>query len=288
MSNRITINLNRDPTRAAGAALRAVAYLWFLAAVIGQWIFVYYIVSFYGGSAVQGDMEAWNKIIPHAYIAGATAGNIAIAAHLFLAAIIIVGGPLQLMLGAIITAGGPLRTPLIQTSARYFHHWNGRLYIPTVIVASLTGLYMIWIRGTAGGFIQHVGLSLDGVFIIIFAVIALRYAIARKIATHRRWALRLFMVVSGVWFIRVGWGLWFFLSSGPLGEVLEGYQGSFSIFQSFASYLLPLGVLELYLHVQDHGDALGKFVMAGGLIVLTVLMSAGIIMATRVMWLPLL
>ena len=200
---------HRDPTRIAGftlgpdKALKASARLWFLVAVIGQWIFVYYVVAFYGGAAVQGDLEAWNKAIPHAYIAGATAGNVAIATHLFLAVIIIVGGPLQLMLGAILTGDGPRQlNSKIRAYAAPFHHWNGRIYIPTVIITSLAGLYMIWIRGTVGGLVQHVGISLDGVLIILFAAIALRYAIARDIAIHRRWALRLFLVVSGVWFIR--------------------------------------------------------------------------------------
>ena len=50
---------------------------------------------------------------------------------------------------------------------------------------------------------NDIGVSLNGVLIMIFAEIALRYARARKIAVHRRWALRTFMVVSGVRFLRV-------------------------------------------------------------------------------------
>ena len=192
------------------------------------------------------------------------------------------------MLGAILTGDGPRQlNSKIRAYAAPFHHWNGRIYIPTVIITSLAGLYMIWIRGTVGGLVQHVGISLDGVLIILFAAIALRYAIARDIAIHRRWALRLFLVVSGVWFIRVGWGLWFFLESAPLGYDLERFQGAFSIFQSFASYLLPLAVLELYLRTQDRAGARGKFVMAGGLLVLTVAMGIGIFSAATIMWLPL-
>jgi hypothetical protein len=67
----------------ADTALKAAARLWFRVAVIGQWVFVYFIVSFYGGTAVQGDFEAWNKILPHGYIAGDTVGNLFLAAHLF-------------------------------------------------------------------------------------------------------------------------------------------------------------------------------------------------------------
>ncbi|MBI2969669.1 MAG: hypothetical protein HYY36_02895, partial [Gammaproteobacteria bacterium] len=44
---------------AADTALKAAARFWFVTAVAGQWIFVYYIVSFYGGAAAQGNLAAW-------------------------------------------------------------------------------------------------------------------------------------------------------------------------------------------------------------------------------------
>ncbi len=59
---------------AADKALKGSAVFWFLTAVIGQWIFVLYIVAFYGGSAVQGDFEAWSKVLPVGIIAGDTMG----------------------------------------------------------------------------------------------------------------------------------------------------------------------------------------------------------------------
>ena len=79
----------------ADKTLKTAATFWFLVAVLGQWVFVYYIVTFYGNSAVQGDFEAWNKVLPHGIIPGDTMGNVAIAMHLFLAAVITVGGPLH-------------------------------------------------------------------------------------------------------------------------------------------------------------------------------------------------
>ena len=179
---------------AAETALKASAGLWFLVAVIGQWIFVYYIVAFYGGSAMRGDFEAWKKVLPQGIIAGDTMGNIALAAHLFLAAIITVGGPLQLI-------------PQVRARAPTFHHWNGRVYLLAAFVASISGLYMVWTRGAVGGMIMHISISINAILILICAAMALRFAIARDIATHRRWALRLFLVVSGVWFRRGAWKL---------------------------------------------------------------------------------
>ncbi len=292
MTDSITDVSPRYPATVAGfrlgpdTALKAAARLWFLVAVIGQWVFVYYILAFYGGSAVRGDLAAWNKVLPHGIIAGDTLGNVAIATHLLLAAIITVGGPLQLVLGAIITGGGPPQlTPKFRAGARPFHHWNGRIYMLTAFAISLVGLYMVLTRGVIGGAAQHVSISLNAVLIMICAAMALRHALAREIGTHRRWALRLFIVVSGVWFFRVGLMLWFFLTGG-IGVDFETFTGPFLTILGFAQYLLPLAILELYLRTRDRAGAPGKLAMAGGLFVVTGLMGLGIFMATMGMWLP--
>ncbi|MCI0723258.1 MAG: hypothetical protein L0338_30495 [Acidobacteria bacterium] len=43
---------------------------------------------------------------------------------------------------------------------------------------------------------------------------------------------------------------------------------------------------EIYLRTQDRAGPLGRFPMAGGLLVLTAAMGVGIFMATMFMWLP--
>jgi hypothetical protein len=262
-----------DLNSVADKALKFATRCWFVMAVIGQWMFAYYVAAFYGGAAARGDLPAWNKVMPHAYVPGHSMGNAAIAMHLFLAVIIIVGGPLQLI-------------PRIRSYAPAFHRWNGRVYMPAVFLTSLAGLYMIWGRGTVGDLIQHVGISLDAVLIMLFAGLALRYALARQITTHRRWALRLFMVVNGVWFFRVGLMLWIFVNQGPAGFDPKTFSGPFLNFWSFADYLLPLAVLEIYLRVKERSSVTGRFAMAAGLLVLTIAMGIGIAVATMGMWLP--
>ncbi|MCH8861246.1 MAG: DUF2306 domain-containing protein [Proteobacteria bacterium] len=271
---------HRDSVRVADKALKTAARLWFLVAVIGQWIFVYYVMFFYGAAAAQGDSEALRQI------PGDSAGNFAMAMHLILAVIIMVGGPLQLVLGAIISGDGPRQlTPQIQTRVRSVHYWNGRIYLLTAVATSIAGLYMIWTRGTVGGAVGEIGISLDAVLIIICAAMVLRYALAREIVTHRRWALRLFMVVSAVWFFRVGLWLWVFLTGG-IGVDFKTFTGPFLTFLFFAQYLLPLAVLELYIRTQDRAGAFGKFAMAAGLFVLTAFMGVGIFAAATMSWLP--
>lgn len=257
----------------ADTALKSSVTFWFLVAVIGQLVFVLYIILFYGGSALRGNLEAWSKVLPHGIIPGDTTGNIALAMHLALAAIITIGGPLQLL-------------PQIRKHAPSFHRWNGRIYLLTAGVASITGVYMVWFRGGVGSIVQHIGISLNAVLILICVAMALRFALARNFAVHRRWALRLFLLVSGVWFFRVGLFLWLIINQGPAGFDPETFQGPFLSFLSFAQYLVPLAVLELYLRTQDRGGSRSFIVMAAGLVVLTVAMGVGIFGATMGLWLP--
>lgn len=269
-----TIVLSRSvsPSISAEKALSIAARLWFVVAVAGQWMFAYYIAALYGGSALRGDWTAWQKRMGHGQ-GPAALGNAAMAVHLFLAGVILLGGPLQLI-------------PQLRRRLPKFHRWNGRLYVLALFIATIAALYMVWFRGTVGDFPQHIGVSLDAVLIMIFAVAAVRYAIARDFKTHRRWALRLFIVVNGVWFFRVGMMLWLVINRGPAGFDPKTFTGPFLTFWSFANYLLPLAILEFYLRATDRSSSSARFAMAAGLFVLTVAMGIGILVATKVMWLP--
>lgn len=258
---------------AANTALKLSARSWFVVAVAGQWLFAYYMLVFYGGSAASGNMEVINKRLIHGFIDGDFIGNVALAVHLFLAFVITFGGPLQLV-------------PQIRSYAPAFHRWNGRVYIVTAFVISLGALYMVWTRGVLGGTINAIAISINAALIMGFAGMALKYALARNIKIHRRWALRMFLAVSGVWFFRVGFGLWIFLNGGARPWSTRSLDGPFDIFLAFACYLLPLAVLEIYLRTQDRAGPRGKFMMAAGLFVLTAAMGIGIFMAARIFWLP--
>jgi hypothetical protein len=262
-------------TLAGKAALNAAAAFWFLAAVIGQWTFVVYIVSFYGGAIVQGDFGRWGKFLTHGLIPGDTMGNLALATHLSLAAVITAGGPLQLI-------------PQIRTRVPAFHRWLGRAYLLTAFVISISALYLLWIRNErrAGDLVQHLGVSLDAILIMFCGAMALRYALARKFDVHRRWAMRLFLVVSGVWFFRVGVFFSLVVNQGPVGFDPDTFQGPFLDFMSFAESLLPLAVLEIYLRARDRAGASGRIAMAAGLFILTVAMGVGIFGVFMESWLP--
>jgi hypothetical protein len=167
----------------ANTALKASVRFWFLVLLLGQVLFAFTIASFYGLTAARGNVHAWTKVLPHGIVPGDGMGNVALATHLASAVIIILAGTLQLL-------------PGIRNRFPVFHRWTGRLYIVTAFTVSLAGFYLLWVRGTVGDLSQHLGSSLMAILIMTFAVLALRYAMIRDFAAHRRWALRLYFVVS--------------------------------------------------------------------------------------------
>jgi len=258
---------------AADTALKSAARLWLLVALAGQWAFFYYIALFYGPSTLTGHFEAWRKhpMLFKGYVAGDTAGNLAFAAHALLAAITSFGGAIQLI-------------PQLRARAIGLHRWNGRLFLLTALGVSVSGLYMVWVRGSNPSLVGRLGTSLNAVLIIACAVLAWRSALARDVSTHRRWALRTFLVANGQWFLRVGVFAWLIVNQGPVG-MGKNFDGPFIQFWDFACYLLPLAVLELYLRAKEGGAApRWRFAMAGGLFVLTALMAVGSFGFTMFTW----
>ena len=269
----LTSNSPKVKNARSNSLLNGAVVGWFVVAVLGQWIFAFYVATFYGSSAVVGDFAAWNQVLPHGHVPGETMGNLAVAAHLLLAVAIMVGGPLQII-------------PQIRSLFPRFHRVNGRLYVTLAIVISLTGIYMILTRGNVGGLIGQVSVTINALLIMLCAVLAWRFAVARNFYRHRRWVLRLFLVVNGVWFFRVGLMFWLFINQGPVGFDPETFQGPFLTFLGFAQYLLPLALLELYFYAQEQAGTAGRTAVALTLILLTVAMGLGIFAATMGMWLP--
>ena len=254
-------------------ASRIAATAWFVVTALGQWMFVIYIAGFYGVATARGDIASWGKVMPHGYVAGDTVGNTVVGVHLLFAALITMSGAVQLL-------------PVVRRLAPKLHRWNGRFYLTSAVLMSVGGLVMVWTRGTVGDMSQHVAISLNAVLILAFAAMALRHELARSFAEHRRWALRLFLAVSGVWFFRVGLMLWLVVNQGPVGFDPETFTGPFLTALAFGQYLIPLALLQLYLLAQERGSAIAKYAMAGGLGVATLITAAGSAAATALMWLP--
>ena len=255
----------------ADTALKVSERFWFGVTLVGQLAFGFAVTSFYGLTALRGDYHGWN--FTHGYVPGVTKGNFAVATHLISAAIIMLAGAVQLI-------------PQVRNRFPAFHRWNGRIYMLTAGTLSLAGLYMHWIRGSVGDLPQHIGGTVNAVLIWICGGMALRYALARDFKTHRRWALRLFLVVSASWFIRIMLFLWFMIFRAPVGLDPTTFTGPLPTTLSYAQYLIPLAVLEIYLRAQDRPGTLRRMAAASMLFVVTLLMAAGLFATTMATWVP--
>jgi hypothetical protein len=261
-------------TTMAKKALNSTVALWFVVAVSGQWLFAYYIAVFYGGTALEGNFIAWTKNMIHGFVDGDYMGNAFVLLHILLAFFITVGGPLQLI-------------PSIRKHFPTFHRINGRVYIFTAIFISLGGLYMTWSRSAdVGGFFGQITLTMNALLIILFAIQTIRTALAGNFESHRRWALRTFLVVGGVWFFRVGFGLWILLNGGTAPGSTANLTGPFDMTLYLSQFLVPLLFLELYFYVQQKGGTKSTWGMAMLMFTLSILLGLGIFMASQIFWLP--
>ena len=254
----------------ADSALKAAARFWFVVAVIGQLLFALATASFYGLTALRGDYHG--SRISQGHVAGDLTGNSAVAMHLISAVVIMLAGAVQLV-------------PQVRSRFPVFHRWNGRVYMLAALAVSAAGVYMTW-RGSVGDLSQHIGGSLNAVLIWLFAGMALRYAVARDFRTHRRWALRLFLVVSAAWFFRIVVFLSFIVFKGPVGFDPTTFRGPFLTFMSFGQYLLPLAFLELYLRAEERPGALQRMATAAGLFIVALAMGAGVFAVSVALWVP--
>lgn len=261
------------PNQTEKIILDSVVTIWFCLAVLGQWIFALYVLLFYGKSTVSGHSENWNKVLPNGYVSGDSIGNIVVGIHLLLAVIIIVGGPLQII-------------PKIRKYAPTFHRWNGRIYIYTAFIISVSGLYMVWIRGSIGGLVQHISISINAILIMISAFYSTKYARVRNFKNHRIWAIRLFLVVNGVWFFRIGLFFWLTIHQKPVGFDPKIFEGPFLNFLTFSQYIIPLTVFELYLKAKNSSNKKLIYTTALLLFILTIIMGIGIFGASMAKWIP--
>jgi outer membrane protein assembly factor BamD (BamD/ComL family)/uncharacterized membrane protein len=258
----------------AETALKAAAGFWLLVAVIGQWVFMFYIAAVYGSPTAMRKFEAWNavRVRLRGYVPGDTIGNISFAAHVLLAGVVAFGGAIQLI-------------PQIRKRAIALHRWNGRVFMITSLGMSISGLYMVWVRSARLNMTSGIAVSLNGALIIAFILLAWRAAVRREIASHRRWALRSYLVANGQWFVRVGLFAWVVINRGPVG-IGDNFDGPFILFWAFGCYLAPLAVLELYFRAKDNPSALQRWATAGVLFVLTLAMGAGIAGISAGQWMP--
>jgi len=248
----------------ADKLLKYSSIFWFIAILTGQWLFFYYIMAFYGFSVINDNMEIWNRweaLGSSPYEEGDTTGNITFAAHVIGAGFVAFGGALQLI-------------PKVRALFPKFHKINGYIYLVTVLCLAISGFYLSWVRGASPDTISAIGTSINGFFILIFAYFTVKNARNRNIATHRKWAIRLFIVANAQWFLRVG--VFSYMITGTILGGKPAFGDPFFPFWTFACFLLPLAAAQLYFYASAKRNANLKLIAASVLVVLTILMLIGV------------
>lgn len=246
--------------------LPKVTQLWFICAVIGQWWMVYYLVMHFGGESLAGNFKPFTSVSEQHF------SMFSLALHILLGAAIMIGGPLQLV-------------PQIRQKAPKFHRLNGRVFSTAVAIGTLFGLYLIWTyEKMPGGIMMLFAMNLLVAIIFICLFFAIKHAMAKNIKTHRKWALRLFLVVNAGWFFRVGLMAWLMIHQAPVGFDPETFEGPFIIFLAFAQFVLPLLIVEWFFYVNEKGTEPQELIFSFALFVFTLLMVVGILGAGMTMW----
>jgi uncharacterized membrane protein len=243
--------------------LRFAAGGWLCAMLLAQWAFFYYIAAFYGGSVVSGELDTWNRLAVFGrtpYVAGDTLGNSTFAGHALGAGLLALTGALQLI-------------PGLRARWPRFHRWNGRVFLSWALALSLSGFYLAWVRDGGPSRLDSLGTSLNGLLIVGFVVAAWTAIRRSDIAAHREWALRLYLVANAQWFLRVG--LFAYLPLSRLAGAPPEATAAFVEFWKFGCFLVPLGLLQLYLHASRRGGALARGLVAAGLVTSTLAMVLG-------------
>lgn len=260
------------PSPTALPALRQAATTWFVVASLGQWAFVLFILAFYGTRVLAGDLAGFNdKPLITGHVPGDTLGNLQLVIHVLLAAVVTFAGILQLL-------------PALRRRWPAVHRWTGRSFLLAALVATLSGFYLTWVRGSQLNLASALSTSLNGLLILVFCWMAWRSARVRDIAGHRRHALRAYLLVNGVWFLRIG--------IVPAGAVMNAlghrvtYDGAVFLAVSYLSWIAPLACLELYLAAERSPRAGFQRGVAVFFHLLALLTALGIAGAVMFMWWP--
>jgi hypothetical protein len=140
-------------------------------------------------------------------------------------------------------------------------------------------------KGTVGGTVMDVGFGLYGVLMIVSATQAWWHGYARRIETHRAWALRLFALAIGSWLYRMDYGIWLLLAHGA-GHT-STFSGPFDHVMVFFFYLPNLLVVELYLRAWQAGIApVARWAASAAMLAAALLLGVGTYFFTLHYWWP--
>lgn len=250
------------------------AIKWWVAAVlIGQWMFGLYILFRFTMPWLLGDLdESQFTNMIRGYKNGDVFNNGVLLLHIIPVMLISLSATFQLV-------------PFIRNRFPQFHRWNGRLFLVVGFFGAISGLFMTWGIGSRLSEIGAIGVTLNGSLIPIFVYYAWRTAVKKNFRLHRRLAVHTFILINGVWSVRLYLMAWFMINPGGLGNT-RLIDGPADIAISFASYLLPMAIAELAFWAERRRSSLATLVGAIGVTLLAALTTLGVYAASTMMWIP--
>ena len=255
--------MTTESIKRADTLLRRSTACWYAATVTGLWLFLIYI----GLKLVLSDTLS---------LASASIGtalspeNLSMAVHMLLAAIILGAGPLQLI-------------PAIRHNYPKLHRWLGRIFMLSSSIALLSGLVLLFTKDIGSIFLKS-GFIIQAGLVVIFSYYAIKHAIQKNYSQHRRWALRLFMVVYSAFFLRIIIIAWA-LPTGGMGIDFETGTGWFIDTIAIGQYM-TLAILEGYFYVTEKGSRKSKMLYCALFIALSLITLAGTALLVIFNWAP--
>lgn len=255
------------------AFTRHAMTLWVGIIWLGQWLFAAYIFFQFLQPSLVGNLSAaqFSHMIK-GHVAGDSFGNGVLILHVLPVFLLSAAGVLQLI-------------PSIRTRFPTFHRWNGRVFLLLGLAGALTGLYLTWIRDARLSDLGALGITLNGLLIPVAIGFAWHYARARQFAKHRRWAVHAFILVNGVWSLRLLLMGWFMINQGANGNNAT-MDGPADIIFSYACYLLPMLVAEIYFAAERKKSAVFNGVVNSALMAAIAITLIGTVAAFIMMWWP--
>lgn len=255
----------------AKKALNMGVKSWFIVALFGQWAFALYVLTIYTFTAFY-DLDV-TKFSPSPNLKHAT-GHVLLVffVHVLPAVYMSMFGALQLV-------------PNIRNKYPRFHRINGRLFLLFGLTGALTGLYLQWSKGWQTNTAASLGITLNGLLIIIAVAFAWGFAVKKRFELHKRAAVHAFFLVNGVWTFRLYLMGWYFVNQGPNGNT-PNIDGPMDIFLSFACYLLPMLITELYFWAQKQKNISRIWISAVAISSGALITLIGVFAAVMMMWTP--
>ena len=269
----LTVNQKNIWGMSADSALKKAVTSWVSIVLVGQWAFAVYILSLYAIPLLIGAVHQADEISPaRGFDTSVGFDSIMFFSHILPAAIMASSGLLQII-------------PKIRKTYPKFHRWNGRLFFALGLSGAVTGLYLTWGAGIRFSDIGALGVTLNGVLILVAIFFAWKTAVKKQFSQHQRWAVHAFILVNGVWTFRLFLMGWYLVNQGQNGNN-NNLDGPMDLTISFACYLLPMLFAELIFWAKRSKTENVKWLAAMTTSVAAVITLIGVIAAAMMMWGP--